>query len=147
MSSPNCLSAARPPHSARPLPRIGAMALAFALALPAVAGELYQWKDANGVTHYSDSPPPAGADYENRTIHDSGAATMAGGSAESQCTTARANLAKLQGDDPVGADADRDGKPDAEFTAEQRAAQTRLAEAAIQVHCSPGAEVAAARTP
>lgn len=140
MSSPNCLSATRP------LPRLGAMALAFAMALPAVAGELYQWKDADGVTHYSDSPPPTGADYENRTIRDSGAASVAGGTAESQCATARTNLAKLQGDDPVGADVDGDGKPDAEFTAGQRAAQTRLAEAAIQVHC-PGAELASAPAP
>ena len=28
------------------------------LALPALAGEVYQWKDAKGVTHYSDAPPP-----------------------------------------------------------------------------------------
>ena len=26
----------------------------------AVAGEVYQWKDANGVTHYSQTPPPKG---------------------------------------------------------------------------------------
>lgn len=138
------------PSSNTHLPRFGAagLALAFAglcaIALPAVAGELYQWKDANGVTHYSDAPPPAGADYQNRTISNRGSATIAAEEVEapaetSQCTTARGNLALLQGAGPVGADTDNDGKPDAAFTADERAAQTQLAEAAIKVHCSVAA--------
>src|SRR5688572_26519019 len=33
--------------------------LAFGLlALPAMAARIYQWKDARGVTHYTDLPPP-----------------------------------------------------------------------------------------
>lgn len=28
-------------------------------ALPVAAGEMYSWTDANGVKHFSDSPPPA----------------------------------------------------------------------------------------
>src|SRR5690606_41178620 len=65
-------------------------------ALPISAGELYQWKDANGVTHYSDAPPPAGADYQNRTIRNSGTASIKTETTETpaenaQCTTARAN--------------------------------------------------------
>ncbi|TNF89351.1 MAG: DUF4124 domain-containing protein [Gammaproteobacteria bacterium] len=28
------------------------------LSLPAVAGVVHKWVDANGVTHYSDAPPP-----------------------------------------------------------------------------------------
>ena len=146
MSNPN-------PSSTTHLPRFGAAGLALALvgtlaiALPAVSGELYQWKDANGVTHYSDAPPPAGADYKNRTISDRGSATIATDKVEtpaetSQCTTARGNLALLQGEGPVGADSDNDGKPDAAFTAGERAAQTQLAEAAIKVHCSAGAATA-----
>jgi glutaredoxin len=42
----------------------GVAALAAALllaALPAAGGEMYRWKDANGVTHFSDSPPEASA--------------------------------------------------------------------------------------
>ena len=38
----------------------------------ATGGELYQWKDANGVTHYSDAPPPGQTSYENRSIRNSG---------------------------------------------------------------------------
>ena len=138
------------PSSTTHLPRFGIAGLALvlvgtlAVVMPAVSGELYQWKDANGVTHYSDAPPPAGADYKNRTISDRGSAALATDKAESpagssaetgQCTTARGNLALLQGEGPVGADADGDGKPDAAFTADERAAQAQLAEAAIKVHC------------
>lgn len=31
----------------------------LASTLPATAGEMYSWTDANGVKHFSDSPPPA----------------------------------------------------------------------------------------
>jgi len=114
----------------------------FGLALLLVvasagAGELYQWKDAKGVTHYSDSPPP-NQPYKNRTIRDSGNASAAAKPAESaQCTTARMNLEHLKGTAPAGFDADRDGKPDALFNADQRRAQVRLAEAAVTMHCTP----------
>ena len=140
MSSPN------PSSVTRRLPWLGAMGLglAFATLSVAAAGELYQWKDANGVTHYSDAPPPAGADYQNRTIRNSGTASIKTETTETpaenaQCTTARANLELLQGEGPVGTDTDNDGKPDVAMTAEQRAAQTQLAEAAIKVHCTAAA--------
>ena len=35
--------------------------IAFAVAALASAQSVYSWKDAKGVTHYSDSPPPKGA--------------------------------------------------------------------------------------
>lgn len=111
------------------------------VALPAVSGELYKWTDANGVVHYSDAPPPAGQ-YQTRTIKQSVAS--AGNDEQStkapeesaNCTIARGNLALLQGDQPVGADTDKDGTPDSTLTPEQRANQTKLAEAAIDVHCT-----------
>ncbi len=31
----------------------------LAFALPVAAGEMYSWTDANGVKHFSDSPPPS----------------------------------------------------------------------------------------
>ncbi|MGO4551496.1 DUF4124 domain-containing protein [Lysobacter sp. 2RAF19] len=38
---------------------------------PAFAQAVYTWKDDKGVTHYSDSPPPAGAKKKNvRTAQD-----------------------------------------------------------------------------
>jgi hypothetical protein len=128
----------------RRLSRPATAALVLAIALPAAlvatGGELYQWKDANGVTHYSDAPPPGQTSYENRSIRNSGGTADAPEKAEApveseQCTTARANLALLQGDGKVGTDTDGDGKPDTELSADQRANEAELAAAAIKVHC------------
>lgn len=38
-------------------PALTALALLFALP---VTAQIYQWKDADGRTHYSDTPPPSG---------------------------------------------------------------------------------------
>lgn len=121
-----------------------AAGFAFALvvlAAPAAAGEIYQWKDANGVTHYSDSPPPHNA-YRNRTIRTGSAAPVADAAPQKpaehpNCTNARLNLERLAGDAPVGFDNDGDGKMDGILTAEQRAAQKELMQAAVKAHCAP----------
>ena len=42
---------------------LSCLLLALCLAMvvsPLAAQTVYQWKDAKGVTHYSDSPPPKG---------------------------------------------------------------------------------------
>ena len=125
-------------------PRTGAawlLAGLLAVALPVSAGQVYQWKDANGVTHYSDSPPP-GQEYQDRQIDASvpapapaEAAAEAAPAESATCTDARSNLKMLSGDGPVGVDSDGDGKADSTLGDEQRTAQRQLAEAAIQVHC------------
>jgi hypothetical protein len=123
--------------------RTAVLGLCLVLAsLPALAQQtVYQWKDAKGVTHFSDSPPPKA--HTTRTMaHRDGTPApqpVAAPAEDPQCTTARANLAHLQGDAPVGFDADKDGKADRAITAEERASQARYAEAAIQVHCAPAA--------
>ncbi|GAB3334470.1 DUF4124 domain-containing protein [Marilutibacter aestuarii] len=123
-----------------PSPRRGLLLAALLMAsVTAVAGEVYQWKDANGVTHYSDSPP-AGHEYKNRSIHASDpAVSRQEGDGQpvvtAQCASARANLAQLETGTPVGIDEDGDGKADGTLNEAQRAAQKQLAEAAIQVHC------------
>ncbi|UHQ22642.1 DUF4124 domain-containing protein [Lysobacter sp. 5GHs7-4] len=138
-----------PTRTPVPRPRRAWLALALlALALPAAAGEVYQWKDANGVTHYSDSPPAnqgnvKGRQIQNRTGTPSVAQAKPTESAE--CTTARSNLKQLQSNAPIGLDTDKDGKADSAFTPEQRAAQVKLAEASIAAYCKPA--VAAAGTP
>jgi hypothetical protein len=33
-------------------------------ACPLVLAQAYKWKDAQGVTHYADSPPPTGTKYD-----------------------------------------------------------------------------------
>lgn len=41
------------------------LVLALLMAVcPLAFGQAYKWKDAQGVTHYSDSPPPAGTKVE-----------------------------------------------------------------------------------
>lgn len=57
--------------------------LVAACCMPAAgAGELYRWKDAAGITHYSDSPP-AGIDAETRRYSDSEAAPLPSATAPS----------------------------------------------------------------
>lgn len=111
------------------------------VALPAAAGKVYQWKDAKGVTHYSDEPPPGEGKARSRTIRNSGAATeepppqQAKAVVNTNCTNARSNLKVLQGDQAVGVDADNDGKADRELTAGERANRLQLAEAQIRTFC------------
>lgn len=118
------------------------------LAATATAGELYQWKDANGVTHYSQTPPASG-NYTQRTEsgRDSKApppAATAGKPAESgQCTSTRANIALLESQSPVQQDVDGDGKPDKTLDDTERASQLELARALLKANCADGAPAAA----
>ena len=120
--------------------------LALLAAAPAAATELYQWKDAKGVTHYSDSPPAekGQAGVRNRVIQNRTGTASLGVSAETpaenaQCAGARANLKQLQSAGAVGVDSNGDGKPDNVLDAQQRAAQVQLAEAQIKVNCTAAA--------
>jgi hypothetical protein len=127
------------PH---PWTRLLLAAAIAAFALPAVAGKVYQWKDADGVTHYSDEPPPSGA-YSDREFSSPDPAVIAPVAEPAAvpaadadvCTRARLNLVRLQSGDPVGLDADGDGQPDAPLTDAGRAEQIALAERAIAARC------------
>ncbi len=124
-----------------PVPTILALAL-ICLSASAVAQEVYQWKDANGVTHYSQTPPDRGQQYQQRAITDRGATlpqavSQTGAVQESpQCTAAKANLEVLKGSGPVR-EADAEGKPGRELSAGERTSQTDLANAAIKAYCTP----------
>ena len=135
-------SNARP--TSRMLPWLTAGLLA--VALPAASGEIYQWKDAKGVTHYSDSPPPNQA-HKSRAINQKGAhavsATAKPVVANADCTNARSNLKILQGNTEVGIDENKDGKPERNLTAQERVNRIRLAEAGVKTYC----EVALANEP
>ncbi|CAA9354836.1 MAG: hypothetical protein AVDCRST_MAG71-2976 [uncultured Lysobacter sp.] len=104
------------------------------LALPATAGRVYQWKDARGVTHYTDLPPPNQSHTTRQVGQKSAAAAQPVVNAD--CSNARANLTILQGTAPVGPDMDRDGKPDSEYTAVQRAERAKFALADVERLCS-----------
>ena len=107
----------------------------------ASAGTVYKWKDANGVTQYSEKPP-AGQKYEARQVENRDPLpreTAAAAAENKACTDARGNLTLLNGPGKVMQDADGDGTADTALTDEQRSAQTTLAEAAIQAYCTPKA--------
>lgn len=125
-----------------------ALALVAAASVAGVgANEVYQWKDANGVTHYSESPPPSGS-YQQRKITDSGASTSqtttTSGQASTpaaaenpQCAIARRNIEALRGDGPVQQD---DGEGNVrELDADERANQLELAQAAVRAYCTDDA--------
>ena len=109
------------------------------LAPPVFAGQVYQWKDASGVTHFSDAPPPDQQQYQNRKLKDepgrSGQAA-AKPAENPNCLTARKNLESLKSDKPVGLDANGDGKPDQEMSAEDRGKQVALTEQTIKSSCT-----------
>ena len=133
------------------------------LTATAHAQTVYTWKDAKGVTHYSDAPPPKSAGKPQvKTVRASAPATMPAATAtpaagttvaataadakaatdvaaaNARCSQARANLIALQGTAPVGLDADRDGKPDSTLSADDRAKQVASMQATIQRDCSGG---------
>lgn len=123
----------------RALSRLSALLLLASAT--ASAGNVYKWKDANGVTQYSEKPP-AGQTYEARQVEhrDPPPRETAAAPAENkECTSARSNLSLLNGPGKVMQDTDGDGKPDATLTDAQRSAQKTLAEAAIQAYCTPKA--------
>jgi len=112
-----------------------------AAAVGADASEIYQWTDARGVTHYSETPPPAGTAYQTRRITDSGASTQAAApapvqqaeEANPQCATARSNIEVLRGEGPVHQE---DGSGNTrELDPDERANQLELAQAAVRAYC------------
>ncbi len=122
----------------RILTRLCCLLLTTGMATGAMAGNVYQWKDARGVTHSSDKPPP-GQTYQTRRIDQRGTDVEAAAPATAvetpQCITARANLKLLQGSGAVQQDSDGDGKPDRTLSPDERNAQKDLAEAAIKAYC------------
>lgn len=118
--------------------------LLFSLAGLSQAGELYQWKDAKGVTHYSDAPPAKGQ-YQARDIpvRDGQKPPVAEArvttAASANCTLARTNLERLKAGGDIGLDANRDGKPDAPLNAEEQARQMQFAESSIRTFCTTSA--------
>ena len=150
----------RPAHRASALPRLALLpVLLAAMTLasgPAAAQQVYKWKDAAGVTHFTAEPPPTGQHYEAREVDHHEAVPQAPQAATDEqeasparnedpgCATARSNLALLKGTAKVMVDSNGDGKPDKPLADADRAKQRALAEATIAVKCSGGAPAQAA---
>ena len=122
--------------------------LVLALAPAAAsAGGIYQWKDAKGVTHYTDTPPPD-SQYQQRNIYhpesDAPQAANKGPTENPACATARNNIALLGSKQNVQVDSDGDGKPDKTLDDQGRANQLALAQATLAASCSSGSQPAPA---
>ena len=109
--------------------------LLAATGVAAQSGGVYKWKDARGVTHYSDTPPPGGR--YGSVAADAQARVKAPPAPDPRCLEARANVDRLRnsrGD--IGPDANGDGKPDVVLDQAQRARQLQAAEAQVQRYCA-----------
>ena len=120
----------------RPLSVIAAALLLSTVATAAAQQRVYQWKDANGVTHYTDLPPTQA--HQRRDIDNRGSATEIATvkpAENEQCAGSRANLQKLQANQTIGVDTNGDGKSDRTLSSDERASQIELNQAAIKAYC------------
>lgn len=114
--------------------------LVLAVAAPVAAQQIYKWKDAKGVTHYSEKPPAQGNYSTHESVRDpmASAPAAAGSPApsrdDSRCDTARGNLAALQGGGPLQFDSDGDGKADRELNDAERQSQANMARATLEAY-------------
>lgn len=112
--------------------------LSSLVAAPAHAQQFFIWRDANGVRHYSDSPPPHNK-YAERTIRErrkpeATAPNAIPASTHPACTRARANIAVFANNDTVRMDRNNDGVAELLNDAE-RAAELNRATTAARISC------------
>lgn len=113
---------------------------ALAFATPAMAQQIYKWKDAKGVTHYSERPPAQGNYSSQQSARDPATATPASGqanaapAADPRCDTARSNLAALNSGQPVQMDSDGDGQGDGAISDAERQSQINLARSTLEAY-------------
>lgn len=116
------------------------LAALLAAAAPASADDVYQWKDANGVTHYSQTPPASGSYTQHaesgRRAPPPPAQAAAAPAESPQCATARKNVELLESKSVVQQDTDGDGKPDKTLSDDDRANQLELARAMLKANCT-----------
>lgn len=125
--------------------------LALAAATPATAQQYYKWKDANGVTHYTKTPPPSGTEAERLAVQAAPATPVAAPDAEAPatgdgmtaeatqkrgaaCEAARNNLTTLQQNPFVTIDKDGDGTGEL-LTPEEHNAQLAIAREQVRTLC------------
>jgi len=143
----------------RLLPALTTGLVVACVCVGATAGDVYQWKDAKGITHYSNTPPANGT-YKTRVVHTDDtpapapATTAATASAapaptpapapaaeanpgeDPGCAIARKDVELLQAKAPVLMDSDGDGKPDKILSDEDRAKHLQVAQSALKGRCA-----------
>lgn len=107
---------------------LGAGCIVAAIAAPVFAQSVYTWKDAKGVTHYSDSPPPESTKQKVRTVDVPPAPPSTPVVARPVLPTPAATVARAPGAAPKQPD------PNALMAAaEARAAACKQAQANLEV--------------
>jgi hypothetical protein len=134
-----------------------AIQVAFGLlaAVAATAGhsaeKVYKWKDANGIVHFSDAPPPKGTEFDNVKIvnqstaitqTDTAAAAPAAGDAAAKpaqdnsnaarCDNAQKRVALLSSNLPLTV---QRGDKIVEMSAADRAAELSIAKTTVDSLC------------
>ncbi len=117
--------------------------LALSPALATAQSRVYQWTDANGVRHYSQTPPPKGsaAERDIRTAEGKAAApaatTATAKSPEQKaCDQATSNLALLDSQSTVSVEGKNgDGAPHV-LSAEERSAAKVRAQKEADLYCT-----------
>ena len=124
---------------------LAASGLVLALSSPANAWQqVYQWKDANGVTHYSQTPPPAGK-FESRTIVNRQPASTESAqpgdrpAEPPQCARARSNIDLINSGVALKVDSDNDGTPDRDINEAERQRQLDLNQIVLRANCGTAA--------
>jgi hypothetical protein len=136
-----------------------AIQVAFGLlaAVAATAGhsadKVYKWKDANGIVHFSDAPPPKGTEFDNvRIVNQSAAITQTDPAAApatadaegaekpadttsnaARCESAKQRVALLSSSLPLTV---QRGDQTVDMTAEDRAAELNIANATVASLCA-----------
>ncbi|HET6602837.1 MAG TPA: DUF4124 domain-containing protein [Xanthomonadaceae bacterium] len=121
----------------------------------ATAAQVFRWTDAQGITHYSDMPPPEGTEHvridayvpappapgeaeaEAEGEADTDTAPAESGPvavARENCERARKNVEILQASEVVRMDVDGNGASD-DLDEAQRAAQLELAQRQVRAFC------------
>jgi hypothetical protein len=123
-------------------PILASIATLLLASASAHAGGIYQWKDAKGVSHYSDTPPSAGQGKQRNIYNEDpdvpADAAKAKPAENPACATARNNIALLNSKQNVQLDSNGDGKPDKALSDQDRANQLALAEATLKTSCASG---------
>jgi hypothetical protein len=116
------------------------------------ADKVYKWKDANGIVHFSDAPPPKGTEFDNVRIvnqstaitqTDAAAAAPATGDAAAakpapdnsnatRCDNAQKRVALLSSNLPLTV---QRGDKIVEMTAADRAAELNIAKTTAESLC------------
>lgn len=121
------------------------IAVLLSTATFAAEKKLYKWTDAQGVVHYTDQPPPEGAEAEARpltTEPDSAPAAAptrpSKGEESATCQQLRRNLKVYSENTDIEADLDGDGQPES-LDAATRQSEMDKTRRMIEANCDqPG---------